>query len=142
MEALKSVLAVPRLVPGSAQRAEVGSYFVDVLPDGIVRLGTVGALDEAGARAYMADAQAALHKVPEPVRILGDARRAGNHSAAAKRILRSQISETPPGYMAVVGAPLPKRLFVWLLARNTLLKDVRFFDDEASALAWLRAAGR
>ncbi|HEV8361461.1 MAG TPA: STAS/SEC14 domain-containing protein [Candidatus Thermoplasmatota archaeon] len=112
---------------------------VEVLPDGIVRAATFGGLDEDQARAYLGELQARFASLPEPLRILGDARRSGRHTPAARRLLRENMLLVPPGYMAILGSGLRVRLWVRMLAHNSLLRDVRFFAREEDALAWLRS---
>lgn len=113
-------------------------YRVEVLDDGIVRAATFGDLTEEDADTYLQALGAAIRQVGEPLRILGDARQAGKHTKEARRFLRDSFIAIPPCRMAVVGAGPAKRLFVWLLLHNSLVRQLRFFDGEAEALAWLR----
>jgi stage II sporulation SpoAA-like protein len=113
------------------------AYRVEVLAHRIVCIAAEGDLEAEEARGLLEEVQRATTEVGEPVRLLVDARRSGRHTAEARRVLYKSFTDVPPGCMAVVGAPLRKRLLIRIMMWNSLVTPVRFFDAPERALAWL-----
>lgn len=122
--------------PRFEERSE--RYEVVVAHDGVILTRATARLEAAHAEAYLDAVDRAARAAGEPLRVLGVAVPGVRHSLGAERVLAFHRLSVPPAYLAVVGASRVRRAFVRLATHNTLVREVRFFDGEDDALAWLR----
>jgi len=111
-----------------------------ISPDGILRTSRSGSMTQAKVAAFVEQARAILETVTEaePLLVLVDSRQTGKLSATARKAF-AQLSRDPRvGKVAVFGLGRYVRMVVSFVNRATGKNNVRFFDSEQQALAWLQ----
>jgi hypothetical protein len=109
--------------------------------DGILRLAFIGDMVGEDIEIFIKDFTPFLEAATEvePLNILADASRAGKTSSAARKAYVRLNRDLRGGKVAVVGARRYGRVLVSFILKATGRDNVRFFDSEEEALAWLKA---
>lgn len=116
------------------------THKLEPLGDNIIRTTFIGDIDNEAFDAFMKDIQPFLEQAsPEkPLKSFMDASREGKYSARARQELARLGRDPRIGSVAVINSQPFTRVMGVFMMKVTGRDDIRFFDDEESALAWLR----
>ena len=108
--------------------------------DNILRVKFWGDFDQADVEAYMADFQPIVESATDTIHFLVDVSQVGKASAGARRIFGEMFSDPHPltGRSALVGASRYIRVVAGFVMRVTGAKNMRIFESEDEAVAWLK----
>ena len=117
------------------------AYELEIRDDGIARLATIGDQDREEVENLRKDLESLLEAATEaePVRLIVDSSRSGKTSSAARRIYVELNRDPRIGKTALVGSRRYGRLLGTFIVKATGRDNIRFFDSEEEALAWLKA---
>jgi len=109
--------------------------------DGVLRLTFIGDTDHQGAEKLVADFAPFLEQTPvdKPLLILWDDTRGGKASAEVRRVYAELNRDPRIGKVAIFGAQRYGRVLGEFVLKLTGRDNVRFFNNEAEARAWLLA---
>lgn len=109
--------------------------------EGILRLTFIGDTDRRGAEKLLEEFQPFLEQVTaeNPWLILWDDTRGGKASVDVRKVYAQLNSDPRIGKVAVFGAKRYGRVLGEFVLKLTGRDNVRFFDNEAEARAWLTA---
>jgi hypothetical protein len=109
--------------------------------DSITRVAFIGDMGKEEIEAYIEDNRPILETATEaePQLVLYNASREGKMSAAARKALVELNRDPRMGKMAVIGARRYTRVLVSFVLKASRQNNVRFFDLEQEAVAWLKA---
>ncbi len=108
---------------------------------GILRLTFIGDTDRQGAEALVVDIQPFLEQVTaeNPLLLLWDDTRGGKASVDVRKVY-AEINRDPRiGKVAIFGAKRYGRVLGEFVLKLTGRDNIRFFDNETEARAWLTA---
>lgn len=108
--------------------------------DGILEVIFSGDFDAAEVDAYMRDFEPYLEVGPDIIHFLVDVSQVGKSSAAARRTFGEMFRDPHPrtGKTAMVGANRYLRVVAGFVMKATGAQNMRIFDSEEDALAWLK----
>jgi hypothetical protein len=108
--------------------------------DGILRVKLSGDFDRQDVEAYVKDYEPFLAQTTGMIDFLVDVSEVGKASSGARKAFGEMFSIPNPraGYTAVVGANRYVRVVAGFVTRVTGATNLRLFDTEDPALAWLR----
>jgi hypothetical protein len=116
------------------------AYKVHMGQDGILRIEVIGDFgdrdSEESTREMVSFLEAATPD--KPLLMLSDVSQAGKLSAGARRTIAQQGQDPRMGRNAVLGVSRYARVMVSFLSKASGHDNIRFFDDEEKALAWLK----
>ena len=109
--------------------------------EGILRLTFIGDTDRRGAAKLLEEFQPFMEQVTaeNPWRILWDDTRGGKASVDVRKVYAQLNSDPRIGKVAIFGAQRYGRVLGEFVLKLTGRDNVRFFDNEAEARAWLAA---
>lgn len=119
------------------------AYQLRMDDDGILWIVIEGDFDEQAAEASTREMEPFLTAATEaqPLRMLSDVRKAGKLSSKARRTIAAGGQDPRTGRNAVLGVSRYARVLVGFLSKASGQDNIRFFDSEAEALAWLKESG-
>lgn len=108
----------------------------------ILRVKFWGNFDQADVEAYLADFRPILESATDTIDFLVDVSEVGKASAGARRMFGEMFRTPHPltGRSALVGANRYIRVVAGFVMRITGAKNMRLFEFEEEALAWLKGA--
>ena len=109
--------------------------------EGVLRLAFIGDTDRRGAEKLVADFQPFLEQVTveNPLLILWDDTQGGKTTVDVRKVY-AEINRDPRiGKVAIFGAQRYGRVLGEFVLKLTGRDNVRFFDNEVEARAWLTA---
>jgi hypothetical protein len=109
--------------------------------EGILRLTFIGDTDRRGAEQLLVDFQPFLEQVTaeNPWLILWDDTRGGKASVDVRKVYAEVNRDPRIGKVAIFGAKRYGRVLGEFVLKLTGRDNIRFFDNEAEARAWLTA---
>lgn len=112
--------------------------------DGILRVKFSGDFEEGDVAAYMKDFSPFLEAATEKVHFLVDVSEVGKASGAARRTFAEIFQEPHPltGNSALIGVSRYLRVLIGFVLKATGATNLRIFDSEEEALAWLQEIQR
>lgn len=110
--------------------------------DGILRLTFIGDTDRRGAEKLVMDFAPFLEQatVDKPLLILWDDTRGGKASSDVRKVYADLNRDPRIGKVAIFGAQRYGRVLGEFVLKLTGRNNVRFFDNETEARAWLLAS--
>lgn len=116
------------------------AYELKMGNDGILRMRASGNVDVAEMESFRLEFEGFLATATEeqPLKILTDSSKQAKYSAAARKIFVELQRSPKVGRAAVVGAKRYTRVLTSFILRASGRDNVRFFDSEAEAVAWLK----
>jgi hypothetical protein len=117
------------------------AHKLEMCDDGILRLAFIGDQDEKDMEAFQQDFAPFLEAVTEeePLRIFTDSSQSGKFTSAARKTFLTLNRNPKIGRTAILGASRYTRVLAGLVLKATRRDNIRFFDSETEALAWLKA---
>jgi hypothetical protein len=117
------------------------THELEMRDDGILRLALIGDVEKEEIEAYVRDVTPFLQAATEaePLLILSDSSRMGKMSSAARKVFAGRIRDPRVGKVAIVGGKRYIRVLVGFISKINQRDNLRFFDTEEEALAWLKA---
>ena len=117
------------------------THEIEMRKDGILRIAFIGDVDDKDMEAYNEDLVPYIEAAtPEkPLLTLADSARSGKFSSAARKSFLSQNNDPRIGKAAVIGASRYTRVLASFVLKATGRGNVRFFDSEEQAVAWLKS---
>jgi hypothetical protein len=111
--------------------------------DGILRVKFSGDFDRQDVEAYMNDFHRFLDAATGTIHFIVDVHQVGKSSAAARKAFGEMFRDPDPrtGKTALVGASRYVRVVAGFVMAITGATNMRMFDTEDAALAWLTAQG-
>jgi hypothetical protein len=108
---------------------------------GVLRLTFIGDTDRQGVEKLVADFQPFLAQVTaeNPLLILWDDTRGGKASVDVRKVYADFNRDPRIGKVAIFGAQRYGRVLGEFVLKLTGRNNIRFFDNEAGARAWLTA---
>ncbi len=109
--------------------------------DGILRIAFTGDVSKRDLEAFLNDFTPFLEAATEarPVLTLVNSSQTGKYSLAARRIYLELNQDPRVGKAAVIGASRYARVLASFVLKATRRDNIRFFDSEKKAIAWLKA---
>lgn len=111
--------------------------------DNILQVKFSGDLDEASLRAYIRDYEPFIQatSASRPLHFLVDVSQVGKIPTGVRRIFNEIFRDPDPrtGYTAIVGANRYVRVMASFVLRATGTPNLRMFDSEDKARAWLKS---
>ncbi len=117
------------------------AHQLELESDGILRLTFIGDTDYQGAEKLLADFMPFLEQttVDKPLLILWDDTHGGKASSDARKVYADLNRDPRIGKVAIFGAQRYGRVLGEFVLKLTGRDNVRFFNNEAEARAWLLA---
>jgi hypothetical protein len=111
--------------------------------DGILRVKFWGDFEQADVDAYMADFQPILEQVTGKIHFLVEVSGVGKASSGARKLFGEMFRDPDPrtGKTALLGANRYVRVVAGFVIKITSGQNMRLFDSEEKALAWLKEDG-
>lgn len=108
--------------------------------DGILRVKFSGDFDAPDVDAYLADFVPIIENATQTVNFLVDVGEVGKASASARRAFGDVFRAPHPltGRTALIGASRYLRVVTGFVLKVTGAQNLRLFDSEQEALAWLK----
>ena len=112
----------------------------EIRDDGIVRLAPIGDQDKEDMEIFRKKMEPFLEATTEaePMHLLVDSSRSGKTSSAGRKIYAKVNRDPRVGKTAVVRAKRYNRLVGSIILKATGRDNIRFFESEEEALAWLK----
>ncbi len=109
--------------------------------DGILRVSFIGDTGKQGAEAFINALEPFLQAAPEtePLCAILDATQSGKLSARARKIFFGLNRDPRVGKVAVLGSRRYLRVLGQFILKATQRDNIRFFNLEQEAVAWLQA---
>jgi hypothetical protein len=109
--------------------------------DGVLWLAQIGDVDEEDMEAFLDELTPYLEAATEvqPLLVLSDTSRTGKLSAIARRLLAGLGRDPRLRKTAILGSGRYTRLVASFINKATGRDNIRFFESEQEALAWLKA---
>ena len=107
--------------------------------DGVLRLTFIGDTDRRGAGQLAADLASILEQAEKPLLILWDDTRGGKASSDARKVYADFNRDPRVGKVAIFGAQHYGFVLGEFVLKLTGRDNVRFFNNETEARAWLLA---
>lgn len=116
------------------------AHKISMREDGVLWLAQIGDVDEDDMDAFLKDLMPFLEASTEanPLLILSDTSRTGKLSASARKLLAGIGSDPRLSKTAIVGSGRYTRVLVSFINKAAGRNNIRFFDSEEEALAWLK----
>ena len=119
------------------------TYEISKGDDGILRWIGTGDLDEGALETIVNELTSYLESATEtdPLLLLSDVSRSGKISARARSALAGLSGDPRVEKNAILGSGRYQRVLATFIDRAVGRDNIRFFDTEEQALAWLKSDG-
>jgi hypothetical protein len=110
--------------------------------DGIIRLSFIGDISKEDVEAYERDLLPYLDAATETskLNIISYSGREGKYSSDARRRFTELNKDLRVGRVAILGGNRFNRVMATIILKATGRQNIRFFDTEEEAVAWLKEA--
>ena len=120
------------------------AHELDLIEEGIVRLAFIGDITDADVDAFLQGFLPFMEATTtdHPLGLLIDASRDGKMVPSARRNFTDLNKDPRLGYIAISNINRFNRVVATFIMKATGRNNIRFFDSEAAALAWLQSVKR
>ena len=114
---------------------------LDMIEDGIVRLAFIGDITDVEVDTFLKGFQTYLEAatLEQPLGLLVDASRDGKMAPSARRNFTELNKDPRLGHIGICNVSRFNRVVATFIMKATGRDNIRFFESQADALAWLKS---